>query len=270
MQLFNWIPPENENSKSKKILKWHENKVFRISIYDKSSWIDMPEEINATNGKAVYKSARIISGLTTYAATNGNWKETVPLVVSHLYARGIKLENVQLCISDGSEHIMREVFQPLFPNATHILDYYHKAEALHECIKIADKINTQYENKMKKYLWEGAINKLINELKLMQPSVGFPLKEKRNSDNPKVKFDNFIKHLEKNKDRINYSEFKKQGYPIGSGSIESAVKLFNKRVKGTEKQWNEEGGEAILHLYSFLLSEDNRWNKLWIYHTPWK
>ncbi len=270
MQLFNWIPSDDENIKGKKEMNWHENKVFRISVYDKSSWSDTPENIKFTDGKAVYKSAQMISGLTTYAATNVIWKETVPLIKSHLYMRGIKLEDVQLCISDGSEHIMREIFKPLFPNATHILDYYHKAEALHECIKIIGKVDTQYEKKLKQYLWEGVIDKLVTELKISQSTIGTPIEGKRNPDAPKVKLDNFIKHLGKNKRRMNYSEFKKHGYPIGSGSIESAVKLFNKRVKGTEKQWNEEGGEAILHLYSFLLSEDNRWNELWAHHTPWK
>jgi hypothetical protein len=47
------------------------------------------------------------------------------------------------------------------------------------------------------------------------------------------------------------------------------IKLFGKRVKGTEKQWNTEGGEAILQLYSFLISEDGRWNKLWEVQRPW-
>ncbi len=51
--------------------------------------------------------------------------------------------------------------------------------------------------------------------------------------------------------------------------MDSAVKLFGKRIKETEKQWNNEGGESILHLYAFLLSKDNRWDKLWEYQMPW-
>lgn len=269
MQLFNWVPPSNENSKAKKSLYWHENKVFRISIYDKTKLEEISDSFASTNVKKVYKSARIISGLTTYGATNVTWKETIPLIKSHLYVRGIQPENVHVCISDGSEHIMREIFVPIFPKATHILDYYHKTEALYACIKSIGMSGSKIEEKLKDYLWEGKISDLIGELKEIQLKVGKPHQGKRNSEDPKVKLDNLINHLSKNKERLSYKYYREQGYPIGSGSVESAVKLFGKRIKGTEKQWNEDGGEAILNLYAFLLSEDDRWNNLWEVKTPW-
>jgi len=268
MQLFNWIPPNSEDEKVKKSLYWHENKVFRISIYDKSKLSDISGSTNSVDGKRKYKSAEIISGSTAFMATNVSWKETAPLISSHLYMRGIKLEDVKLCISDGSEHIMREVFQPLFPKATHILDYYHKNEALHECLKITGSV-WEKEEELKNYLWAGDTVELVRGLEEIQSRFGKPGKGKRNPDNPKVKLDNFISHIAQNKDRLNYNSYREQGYPIGSGSIESAVKLFGKRIKGTEKQWNEYGGEAILNLYAFLISEDNRWDKLWETQTPW-
>ena len=93
--------------------------------------------------------------------------------------------------------------------------------------------------------------------------------KKRETDDPKVILDNYINHLNENKERLQYKKFRDCQYPIGSGSVESAVKLFGKRIKGTEKQWSEEGGESILHLYAFLLSEDERWKKLWEVQTPW-
>jgi len=177
------------------------------------------------------------------------------------------LENVELCISDGSEHIMNTIFAPLFPNATHILDYYHKAEALHSCLK---EVNGQEERKgeVANFLWNGQINNVIDELKLFQEIIGIP-SGKRIPEDPKVKIDNLIKHFDSNKEKLLYDRFRLLKYPIGSGCIESAVKLFGKRVKGTEKQWNTEGGEAILQLYSFLISEDERWNKLWEVQRPW-
>lgn len=184
--------------------------------------------------------------------------------------RGIKPADVQLCLSDGSEHIEREIFEPLFPKATHILDYYHKTEALHECMKISGKNETKMAKDLQDYLWEGEIDLLLKSLKKIQSEIGLPkVGKKRNPEDPKVKFDCFINHIEKNSHRLQYQEYKKRRYPIGSGSIESAVKLFGKRIKGTEKQWGDKGAEAILHLYSFLLSEDNRWEKLWQVQTPW-
>ena len=41
------------------------------------------------------------------------------------------------------------------------------------------------------------------------------------------------------------------------------LKQFNKRVKGTEQFWTEEGVESILALRSLWLSQDGRWNRHW-------
>jgi len=261
MQMFDWVPP-------KKKMRWVENRVFRISIYDKKNLCDLSCEMDDIGQAKVYKSARILPDLTTYGATNRNWEETGPLIISHLHMRGIKPEEVEVCISDGSSHIMQKIFLPLFPQSVHILDYYHKNEALHKCLKTNNAM--EEFQRLKKLLWEGEINEIIKELKSLQFKVGKPAEgKKRKNDDSRVILDNYINHLGENKQRLQYKKFRNWKYPIGSGSIESAVKLFGKRIKGTEKQWSEEGGESILHLYAFLLSEDERWKKLWEVQTPW-
>jgi len=262
MQMFDLISP-------KKKMRWVETKIFRISIYDKTNLCDVSCDKDEGKGKEQkkYKSARLISGLTTYGATNKNWEDTGPLIISHLYMRGLTPEDIEVCISDESIHIQQKIFLPLFPKSVHILDYYHKTEALYKCLKTNNTLETL--QKLKKYLWEGKIDDIIYELKQVQLKVGKPDEKKRKSDDPKVILDNYINHLSENKDRLQYKKFRILKYPIGSGCVESAVKLFGKRIKGTETQWSEEGAEAILHLYSFLLSEDERWKKLWENQNPW-
>jgi hypothetical protein len=39
--------------------------------------------------------------------------------------------------------------------------------------------------------------------------------------------------------------------------VESTVKLFNRRVKGSEKFWGKTGAEAILQLRAVFLAEDS-------------
>ena len=46
-----------------------------------------------------------------------------------------------------------------------------------------------------------------------------------------------------------------------SGRVESLVKQFNQRVKGTEKSWDEDQAEMILQLRAAQLSEDDRLSK---------
>ena len=47
---------------------------------------------------------------------------------------------------------------------------------------------------------------------------------------------------------MKYDEYRRLGLPITSSHVESTVKPFNRRVKGTEKFWSEEGAEALLQL----------------------
>jgi hypothetical protein len=49
-------------------------------------------------------------------------------------------------------------------------------------------------------------------------------------------------------ERRGYPHYRAKGWPIGSGVTEAGVKQFNKRVKGSEQFWHEEGVEPILAL----------------------
>src|SRR5207245_11707333 len=68
-----------------------------------------------------------------------------------------------------------------------------------------------------------------------------------------------IGYLRNNQDRMNYVAYRKQGLPVTSSMVESLIKEFNYRVKGTEKFWdNPTGAEAILQLRAAVLSDDDR------------
>jgi hypothetical protein len=62
---------------------------------------------------------------------------------------------------------------------------------------------------------------------------------------------------------MKYPEYRRRGWPIGSGETEAAVKQYNKRIKGTEQFWSTGGVEAILGLRGMCLSQDQRWDKYW-------
>ncbi len=49
-----------------------------------------------------------------------------------------------------------------------------------------------------------------------------------------------------------------EALPITSAVVESLIKQFNQRVKGTEKFWTQDGAEAVLQIRAAYLSEDDR------------
>ena len=55
--------------------------------------------------------------------------------------------------------------------------------------------------------------------------------------------------------------YRQQGLPVTSGRVESLIKQFNRRVKGSEKAWNPDQAEMILQLRAAQLSEDDRLSK---------
>ena len=75
-------------------------------------------------------------------------------------------------------------------------------------------------------------------------------------------------YFQRHAEHMNYPEYRKRGWPIGSGITEAGVKQFNKRVKGTEQFWHDQGVEPILALRSLWLSGDDRWNHYWLHHNP--
>jgi hypothetical protein len=65
---------------------------------------------------------------------------------------------------------------------------------------------------------------------------------------------------------MNYPQYRRLGLPLVSSHIESTIKQMNHRIKGTEKFWCRESGEAVLQLRADSLSDSrpltcfwNRW-----------
>jgi len=72
-----------------------------------------------------------------------------------------------------------------------------------------------------------------------------------------------LTYLQNHQSQMKYAEYRQQGLPTTSSYVESAVKQFNQRLKGTEKFWSEEGAEAILQLRADHLSADEPLAEFW-------
>lgn len=70
-------------------------------------------------------------------------------------------------------------------------------------------------------------------------------------------------YVEKNKDKMDYPRYRREGLPISTAPVESLIKQVNMRVKGTEKFWTKEGLEAVLQVRAAHLSEDGRAEGHW-------
>jgi len=76
-----------------------------------------------------------------------------------------------------------------------------------------------------------------------------------------------VGYLFNHRSRIRYNQFRQAGYPLGSGTVESACKLvMQERMKQAGMRWSREGAQAMLALRGVLLSE--RWDEVWATFRP--
>ena len=151
-------------------------------------------------------------------------------------------EAVRLCVvCDGAEWIWKHV-QALFPHARQVLDYYHCAEYLHKVAK------AQYVDPLQAQEWAeatltrlslGKVGQVLGGLRRMQPTSAEALKA----------IDNCWVYLTDHRGRTDYRTFRRGGYPLGSGGMESANKFIcHVRLKRSGAWWYEENSNQMLAL----------------------
>jgi len=150
--------------------------------------------------------------------------------------------SVRLCVvSDGAEWIWKHV-QALFPSACQVLDYYHCAEYLHKVAK------AQYGQTVQALEWveatltrlyRGKLGTVLGGLRRMQPT----------SEEALQAIDNCWVYLNDHRGRTHYRKFRRGGYPLGSGGMESSNKcICHVRLKRSGAWWYEESSNQMLAL----------------------
>lgn len=151
-------------------------------------------------------------------------------------------ETVRLCVvCDGAEWIWKPI-QALFPQACQVLDYYHCSEYLHKVAKAqyADPLQAQeWAEATLTRLYLGKVGQVLGGLRRMQPT----------SDEALKAIDNCWIHLNEHRGRTTYRKFRRGGYPLGSGGMESANKFIcHVRLKRSGAWWYEENSNQMLAL----------------------
>jgi hypothetical protein len=109
--------------------------------------------------------------------------------------------------------------------------------------------------------WQGQVDQVLEEMREWAVRVGMPPADAADDD-PRQLLARAITYLQNNRERMNYPEYRRQGLPVTSSLVESLIKEFNLRVKGTEKFWNRpDHGESILQVRAALLSDGDRLHK---------
>ncbi len=137
-------------------------------------------------------------------------------------------------VADGAIWIWNLV-EKYFPQAVQIVDWYHAVQYLTPIAATAWGSDSQaaqdWLNKTSTYLWKGKIDKVIRACRRL-----------RHNDQARESAEKAITYYTNNAQRMHYKRFRKQGYLIGSGTIESACKqIASARLKRSGAHWTLTG-----------------------------
>jgi hypothetical protein len=111
--------------------------------------------------------------------------------------------------------------------------------------------------KLLRQAWGGQVGEVLRELERHARRLGDP-PPKASEVDPRRRLALVIHYVRENASRMDYPRYRREGLPTSSALVESLIKQFNKRVKGSEKFWINERAEAVLQVRAAYLCEDDR------------
>lgn len=204
---------------------------------------------------------RYIAGLLDLDEVGRRLKE-------HAWQVGFNRVDQQIALTDGGNGL-EEMIRANFPRAEFVLDFWHACEhvsnfasALHP--QDASAAHDQFLTWRKVLREEGGQGLLDCWEQLDMTGASSSLREAHDAE---------VGYVKNQLHRMDYPRYRRNGWRIGSGPIESACKtIVGSRLKGSGMRWKELGANEVCHVRAVYLSEAPLWDRLWknIHNYPLK
>ena len=220
-------------------------------------------------GRRDWRTPRCL--LRTAVATMRRSDRFGELLAMEAYRRSLDLARRKAYVRDGQAYnwtIWEEHFRPL--GFVAILDFVHLLTYVYQAAQAAGGSAKERWRRYEKWLrraWGGERSRLLSALTRASEDAGDPPEGAAGSD-PRRLIASARTYVTNNLDKMDRPRYRRLGLPTSSAPVESETKRFNRRVKGTEKFWTEEGAEAVLEVRSAYLSEDGRAERNWAMPRP--
>jgi hypothetical protein len=167
-------------------------------------------------------------------------------------------------LSDGGVGFWR-VFRELFGTlATGILDFYHAVQNVWKAVRVwkdgRSRRARQWWEWARRRMRYSTVDKMLVELYIERAKEGL---------RPAVRqaLENLCTYRETHREHLDYARCRREGWPMGSGFLESACKwLIQQRFKGVGMRWSEVGFNPLLHLR--LAWANERFGYLFVHTSP--
>ena len=192
-------------------------------------------------------------------------------VAVEVYKRGLDLASYKGCICDGQkanwtiyERHLKDLGFIAILDFLHLLTYLYAAAL---AVGGTEKERWARYSRWLTWAWQGHREKVLVALNQACQQAGEPPAGASDAD-PRSVLETARTYVTNNCDKMDYPRYRKLGLPVSSAPVESTIKQFNKRVKGTEKFWRPKAAEAVLQVRAAQLSGDAREDRLWATPRP--
>lgn len=211
------------------------------------------ERTMATDG-----SARVKTTALSYFSRLTDAETFRELARGELYRRGTAAATVVCAVQDGAEWQQRFVDYHR-PDAVRILDFPHALEHLGTAGRAVFGAGTaafsEWLGVQAHTFKHGDPDAVLGALRTLGLTAAVDTEAARHQAEA-------LAYFEKRRAHITYADFRQQGYPIGSGAVESANKLVvEARLKGSGMRWDRASVSPMVCLRDLLCS--NRWATEW-------
>lgn len=211
------------------------------------------ETERAAEGKEEAVRTRNLSYFTrSYRA-----REFEYFALAELARRGLDKAETVVAVTDGAEWLQRFIDYHC-PQAVRIIDFAHAVGYVAEAGRAVWGEDTEafasWFTRSRHQLKHQPPQRTLAELRLLQP--------KAKQDEQAAVLDSAQLYLQRRLEMIDYPYFQRRGYPIGSGSVESAHKqVVQRRFKQAGMRWAPQNVDPLLALRDLICNK--RWSEGW-------
>jgi hypothetical protein len=183
-------------------------------------------------------------------------------LVAAAHARGFHAAHRKAFVADGSATNW-SVHHQHFSHYTPVLDFTHAICYVYAAAMAGRSSEAGWRDycQWAQRLWTGATGELIAAVRTRRDELGPPDGDDGEASPQRIVAE-ALRYLENQRSRMNYAEYRRRGLPITSSHIESTIKQINRRMKGSEKFWDQ-GAEPLLQLSADYLSETSDLARFW-------
>jgi hypothetical protein len=176
------------------------------------------------------------------------------LALGELHRRGIETAEAVGAVVDGAIWCQK-VIDLHYPEAVRILDFPHAGEYVSS---IGHTVGADGP-----LLEAAAIAQVLHDLKHSGPAEVLTSLRDLMAAHPELPdLAKPLAYLEQREAQMQYPSFRAAGWPIGSGSVESANKLVvEERLKGAGMHWERQNVNPMLALRNAVCND--RWDEVW-------